>query len=71
LYNLFLGAIFMIQMSANRGLRIAPFTVAAAGSPPLFYQWRNNGANIPSAINPTATNAILTVANVQPGEQRE
>ena len=38
----------------------ASFTVAATGTPPLFYQWRFNG----SAIS-TATNTSLTITNAQ------
>ncbi|MBX3737952.1 MAG: immunoglobulin domain-containing protein [Candidatus Didemnitutus sp.] len=44
----------------------ASFTVAASGSSPLTYQWRRNGT--PITGNPTATSAILTLANVQPGD---
>ncbi|MBN2506890.1 MAG: immunoglobulin domain-containing protein [Verrucomicrobia bacterium] len=36
------------------------FTVIAIGSPPLTYQWRKNGVNIPDA-----TNASYTIPNVQ------
>jgi hypothetical protein len=39
---------------------MATFTVAAAGTPPLSYQWRKNGVNIPAA---TATN-YMTPATV-------
>ncbi|MBI5774183.1 MAG: immunoglobulin domain-containing protein, partial [Verrucomicrobia bacterium] len=38
----------------------ATFTVAAGGVPPFRYQWRLNGVNLAGA-----TNATLTVANVQ------
>jgi len=31
----------------------ANFAVTAAGTPPLSYQWRLNGTNLPSATNPT------------------
>ncbi|HEY0550209.1 MAG TPA: immunoglobulin domain-containing protein [Verrucomicrobiae bacterium] len=37
------------------------FTVGATGAPPVTYQWRKNGVNLPGAINPT-----LTFANAQP-----
>src|SRR4029453_10971161 len=39
------------------------FTVAAAGVLPLAYQWYFNGSPVS-----TATNAILTLANVQPSQ---
>jgi hypothetical protein len=38
----------------NSGTNIA-FTAFAVGQPPLTYQWRFNGANIPGATNPTLT----------------
>ncbi len=37
------------------------FTVAAAGTPPLSYQWRANGTNVVGA-----TGTSLTLSNVQP-----
>lgn len=36
------------------------FTISAMGTPPLVYQWRKNGVNIPGA-----TNDNLTITNVQ------
>jgi hypothetical protein len=39
----------------------APFSVTAAGTAPLFYQWYFNGANIPGA-----TSNVLALANAQP-----
>ena len=36
------------------------FSVTATGGAPLYYQWQNNGVNIPSA-----TGASLTLTNVQ------
>lgn len=38
----------------------ATFSVVASGTPPLTYQWRKNGADIPSATTDT-----LTINNVQ------
>ena len=35
----------------------ATFTVVAAGSVPLSYQWQENGANIPGAISSSYTTA--------------
>jgi hypothetical protein len=45
----------------NSGTNIA-FTAFAVGQPPLTYQWRFNGANIPGATNPT-----LALASVNRG----
>ncbi|HNQ88729.1 MAG TPA: alkaline phosphatase family protein [Verrucomicrobiota bacterium] len=42
----------------------ATFSVAATGDPPLTYQWRCNGTNMPGA-----TNAMLTVPATQTGRQ--
>jgi hypothetical protein len=39
----------------------ATFSVRANGMPPLFYQWSFGGTSIPGA-----TNALLTLTNVQP-----
>ena len=39
------------------------FCASASGTPPIFYQWRHNGANIPGA-----TNACLTIALAQVGD---
>lgn len=41
----------------------ATFRVSASGTPPLFYQWSFNGTYIPGA-----TNASLTLTNVQPAQ---
>ncbi|MCI0747126.1 MAG: immunoglobulin domain-containing protein, partial [Verrucomicrobia subdivision 3 bacterium] len=38
----------------------ATFCVGVSGTPPIQYQWRQNGANIPDA-----TNACLTIPSVQ------
>jgi sugar lactone lactonase YvrE len=46
----------------------ATFSVGASGSVPLTYQWKENSTNIPAAVNPTATNATLVLANVQLGQ---
>ena len=43
----------------------ASFSIVAAGSAPLSYQWRLNGTKLPAARNPTATNATLVLSNVQ------
>ena len=39
------------------------FSVAASGTPPLFYQWRLNGSDLPDA-----TNATLALPGVQPSQ---
>ncbi|MBI5799513.1 MAG: immunoglobulin domain-containing protein [Verrucomicrobia bacterium] len=41
----------------------ATFTVAAEGTPPLSYQWRFNGADLPGAIAPTLVLASAQSAN--------
>lgn len=41
------------------------FTVSANGTPPLHYQWRLNGIDIPSTANLTATNGTLVLRDVQ------
>lgn len=46
------------QVAAQAGN--ATFTVGAAGTPPLSYQWRKEGAEIPGA-----TNTSYTITNVQ------
>ena len=48
----------------------ASFSVAAAGSAPLSYQWYSFGAdpeNSPTAIN-DATNSTFTIASAQPSD---
>jgi hypothetical protein len=47
-----------VQPGAN-----ATFSVAATGQPPLRFQWRFNGGNMPEA-----TNSTLLLTNVQPGD---
>lgn len=39
------------------------FSVLAAGTEPLVYQWRKDGVNLPGA-----TGSVLTLAGVQPGD---
>jgi len=39
------------------------FSVGVFGSPPLRYQWRFNGANIPGATNPALTLSNLQLTN--------
>ena len=47
--------------SQNVSMRgTASFLVSAAGTMPLFYQWNFNGTSLPGA-----TNAVLTLTNVQ------
>lgn len=41
----------------------ASFSIAVSGSPPLFFQWRKDGATIPGA-----TGADLTLASVTPAD---
>jgi hypothetical protein len=55
------GVIIQPQsQSANVGGSVT-FNVTASGTPPLSYQWSDNGNNIVSA-----TNAALTLTNLQP-----
>jgi uncharacterized protein YdaL len=49
------------SVTTNTGARVA-FTTAAAGAPPLRYQWQFNGANISNA-----TNTTFNITNAQPG----
>jgi exopolysaccharide biosynthesis protein len=44
-------------------LQSATFSVAAAGSPPLYYQWRFNGTNLSAA-----TAASYTIMAIQPAD---
>ena len=46
------------------GTETATFVAAATGTPPLAYQWRWNGTNLPGRTGPT-----LTLANAQPWQQ--
>jgi alpha-tubulin suppressor-like RCC1 family protein len=51
-----------VSITANGG-EGASFTVAAAGAPPLSYQWQKDGANLVGA-----TNATLSLTNVLPAD---
>jgi len=54
---------FITTQPANQTVAVggtATFTVGASGTPPLSYHWKFNGTNILGA-----TNAVLTLANVQ------
>ncbi|MEO5803844.1 MAG: LamG-like jellyroll fold domain-containing protein [Verrucomicrobiota bacterium] len=42
------------------------FSVQANGTSPLSYQWNRNGSPISAGANPTATNNVLILTNVQP-----
>lgn len=48
--------------TVNAGSTVT-FTVQATGTPPLAYQWRRNGVNLPGA-----TNTSLTLAQVRPDQ---
>jgi len=48
------------DVTTNAGNNVT-FSVTAAGTPPLRYQWRLNGADVPGW-----TNSTLTLNNVQP-----
>ena len=43
----------------------ATFTVGVTGTAPFGYQWKFNSTPISAAVNPTATNAMLVLTNVQ------
>jgi hypothetical protein len=53
------------QSRTNAVGTAASFSVTASGDPTLRYQWRFNGNNISSGLNPTATNSMLVLNNVQ------
>ncbi len=46
----------------------ATFTIAAGGSGPFTYQWRNGTTPINTTTNPSAATSTLTLTNVQPGD---
>lgn len=48
----------------------ATFSVAAAGTPPLAYQWRSYANDISFTNIPFGTEATLTLTNVQPTSRR-
>ena len=53
----------IVGQPANQSVTMgapATFTVSAMGTPPLSYQWRFNGTNLPGAVNSTLalTNAL-------------
>ncbi|MFZ3169883.1 MAG: immunoglobulin domain-containing protein [Candidatus Methanoperedens sp.] len=50
------------SQTVNAGL-VATFSVVAAGSAPLTYQWRKNGAAIPGATDSTYTTPATTLAD--------
>ncbi len=69
LYSITTGALPVIS-NAPPSLNVsagatATFTVTAGGAPPLSYQWRMNGTNIPGATN--ASYAIATVNSANQG----
>ena len=69
LYSITPGVLPVIS-NAPPGLNVsvggtATFTVTAGGTPPLNYQWRLNGTNIPGATN--ATYAITQVSSSNQG----
>jgi glucose/arabinose dehydrogenase len=72
-----IGAVYRIEYTASQAPRItthpadqtvpagrtATFSVTASGTPPLSYQWRKNGANIPGATSTTYTTPATTLAD--------
>ena len=60
------GSPVILSQPANQSVIISKsgsFQVIAAGTQPLAYQWRHNGANIPGA-----NGSVLSVSNVQPSD---
>lgn len=49
------------------GKRVS-FSVVAAGTPPLSYQWRFNGTPIPTASNATAGTSTLVLSSIGSGD---
>jgi len=41
----------------------AAFSIGAAGTPPIFYQWNHNGTNLPGATNSSLITGPQTLAN--------
>jgi hypothetical protein len=52
------------QSRTNAVGTTATFSVVANGAAPISYQWRKNGVNIPSASNPSAITATLSLPSV-------
>ena len=51
-----------VSQTVNAG-QTATFTVVATGTPPLTYQWRKNGVNIPGATSSSYTTPAATVSD--------
>jgi hypothetical protein len=51
------------NLITNQGVNVA-FTVAAAGSPPLSFQWQFNGTNIPGQTGPSLTFPSAAATNI-------
>ena len=57
-------AITQQPVSQTRAVgQAALFTVEATGTPPLAYQWRKNGVNLPGATNATLSLSSMQVSN--------
>ena len=71
------GAVYKVEYTASNAARIttqpadrtvtagqtATFSVTASGAPPLSYQWRKNGVNIPGATSASYTTPATTLAD--------